>query len=283
MPGSNPKQSSNDGRVASGYHRRHVSDATPLLAAVTDVPYNHSVDSPDETLPDTDLEDEDIDPNEFDRLLSRHSSYSGGLGIEPESQESSLLRGPRRYSNRKKSNRGGSRAASYGTLGRPTIAISGQIDEEAVADDGEEDEYKSPYLTDISVRQFWLVYGGILANLFVACFDTTIMASSHPVITSYFNASNSASWLSTAFLLTSTSFQPLFGRLSDTIGRKPPYIFTMTVFLFGTIWCALAQSMTSFIAARAFCGLGAGGMLSMGSIITSELSFLVENFTDLQR
>jgi MFS family permease len=88
----------------------------------------------------------------------------------------------------------------------------------------------------------------------------TILASSHPVITSYFNASNSASWLSTAFLLTSTAFQPLFGRISDTMGRKPPFIFTLTVFLLATLWCALAQSMTEFIVARAFCGLGAGGL-----------------------
>jgi len=87
----------------------------------------------------------------------------------------------------------------------------------------------------------------------------TILASSHPVITSHFNSSNSASWLSTAFLLTSTAFQPLFGRLSDTMGRKPPYTFTLIIFLLATVWCALAQSMQEFILARALCGLGAGG------------------------
>jgi MFS family permease len=47
---------------------------------------------------------------------------------------------------------------------------------------------------------------------------------------SYFRSSNQASWLSTAFLLTSTAIQPVVGRLSDTIGRKPPYLFAMTVF-----------------------------------------------------
>ncbi|KAF3760716.1 MFS general substrate transporter [Cryphonectria parasitica EP155] len=97
------------------------------------------------------------------------------------------------------------------------------------------------------------------------------MASSHPVITSYFHSSNSASWLSTAFLLTSTAFQPLLGSLSDTIGRKTPYIFTMLVFALATLWCALAQSMVSFIAARAVCGLGAGGVMILGSIIVSDL------------
>merc|ERR1712137_1235720 len=97
------------------------------------------------------------------------------------------------------------------------------------------------------------------------------MVSSHPVITSYFQSSNSASWLSTAFLLTSTSFQPLFGGLSDTIGRKRPFIFSLAVLLAGTIWCGVAQSMGSFIFARAFCGLGAGGLVTMSSIVTSDL------------
>ncbi|KAF1955876.1 MFS general substrate transporter [Byssothecium circinans] len=102
-------------------------------------------------------------------------------------------------------------------------------------------------------------------------FDSTLMASSHPVITSYFNASNSASWLSTAFLLTSTSLQPLFGRVSDTIGRRPLYLFGLFFLAATTAWCALAQSIGSFIAARAFCGLGAAGVLSMGNVMTNDL------------
>jgi MFS family permease len=98
-----------------------------------------------------------------------------------------------------------------------------------------------------------------------------LMASSHPVITSYFNASNSASWLSTAFLLTSTSLQPLLGRLSDTIGRRPLYLSGLVILTATTVWCSLAQSIGSFIAARAFCGLGAAGVLSMGNVMTNDL------------
>lgn len=103
-------------------------------------------------------------------------------------------------------------------------------------------------------------------------FDSTLMASSHPVITSYFNASNSASWLSTAFLLTSTSLQPLCGRISDTIGRRPLYLAGLALLAATTAWCALAQSIGSFIAARAFCGVGAAGVLAMGPFQIPQLS-----------
>lgn len=102
-------------------------------------------------------------------------------------------------------------------------------------------------------------------------FDSTLMASSHPVITSYFHASNSASWLSTAFLLTSTSLQPLMGRLSDTIGRRPLYLSGLLLITLTTAWCALAQSIGSFIAARAVSGIGAAGVLSMGNVMTNDL------------
>jgi MFS family permease len=127
------------------------------------------------------------------------------------------------------------------------------------------------FLYGVTDSQFWACFTGITLAYFVACFDSTLMASSHPVITSYFDASNSASWLSTSFLLTSTAFQPMFGRISDTFGRKIPFLFSLVSFLLGTLWCALAQSIMQFILARAICGLGAGGALAMGSIIMSDL------------
>lgn len=127
------------------------------------------------------------------------------------------------------------------------------------------------FLGETCPARFWLIFAQILISQFMAAFDGTLMASSHPVITSHFKAANSASWLSTAFLLTSTTFQPLLGRLSDAVGRKPLFVASIGVFTLATMWCALAGSIESFIAARALCGLGAGGVGALGSIITSDL------------
>ncbi|KAJ5159879.1 uncharacterized protein N7482_006883 [Penicillium canariense] len=124
---------------------------------------------------------------------------------------------------------------------------------------------------NVSPTRFWVIFSGIMLGYVIGFFDSTLMASSHPVITSYFHAANSASWLSTAFLLTSTAFLPLFGRISDAFGRKPVYLFSISMFFVTTAWCGLAQSIGSFIAARAFCGMGAGGVFSMGQIISSDL------------
>ncbi|KAK3293946.1 uncharacterized protein B0H64DRAFT_374796 [Chaetomium fimeti] len=225
---------------------------------------------------------EDIDPNQLDMLLSR-SVQSSAAFLEPESFQHSMLRNTRVHS-RSRSRRRDATLSPYRGRRHPSTprAVAKTSEGEVISDeetplllDPAEDldknsKSKNPYLGGVSVTRFWLLFIQINASYFIACFDSTIMASSHPVITSYFGSSNSASWLSTAFLLTSTSFQPILGGLSDAVGRKGPYVFTIVVFLFATVWCALAQSMTSFIIARAVCGFGAGGLMALGSIIVSD-------------
>ncbi|KAI9879120.1 MAG: hypothetical protein M1830_009507 [Pleopsidium flavum] len=201
----------------------------------------------------------EIDEDELQYDLARVNSHPNGLGMEPNSQETMPL----------------ARSKTYGTVcsQEPTFHQPGleeEVDGQSALNDANPAGTDSKFL-GVSRGRFWLVFGGILFAYFVACFDSTLMASSHPVITSYFHSSNSASWLSTVFLLTSTAFQPLFGRVSDTVGRRPLYLFALITFALTTAWCATAQSIGSFIAARAVCGLGAGGTMSMGMIITSDL------------
>ncbi|KAM3065796.1 hypothetical protein ACMFMF_010724 [Clarireedia jacksonii] len=236
-----------------------ANEQTPLLHPNS----RNSTMAIDAVLADDESIGTDVDPNEFDIMLSRSTSFNGGLGIEAQSQETSMLRSPQIHHVKRHSRTSSPDSTTRKLLPNPTTYEGPQ--------DEDDNSSKSPYLGGVGVQRFWLIFGGILLTFTLSSFDSTIMVSSHPVITSYFHSSNSASWLSTAFLLTSTSFQPIFGRLSDATGRRPPYLITMTIFVIATIWCALAQSMTSFIIARAVCGLGAGGMISMGSIITSDL------------
>ncbi|RYO99509.1 hypothetical protein DL764_006800 [Monosporascus ibericus] len=264
--------------------RRDGDERTPLLGESRDFEAVESRPAPINISGLGDGSDlEALDPNESDLLLARSVS-STPSGLAPEALESAMLR------NRSRS--GGSRCRpSWVHEHGERQTLDSAIAEEAEADSDSEGPFTSrrhdaeagtvaatksqntqrEFLVDTDNRRFWAVFVGVMATYFIACFDGTIMASSHPVITSYFRSSNSASWLSTAFLLTNTAFQPMVGRLSDSVGRKPPYLVTVTVFAVATLWCALARSMTSFIIARALCGLGAGGMMALGNIIISDL------------
>lgn len=101
--------------------------------------------------------------------------------------------------------------------------------------------------------------------------DTTIVVSSYGAIGTDFNALERTSWIATAYLLTTTSFQPLYGKLSDIFGRKSSLLFAYAVFSIGCLACGLSTSLEQLVAARAFAGIGGGGMTTVVSILISDL------------
>lgn len=217
--------------------------------------------------------DEEMDSNEADWLIARTASFTPAAGLAPEPLESSMLRGRELIHGHHRHHRRASTQAPKIKRSSALVTeeeIEDNSDPEATADDDDVDAKKS-FIIDTDPSRFWRIFMGILMTYFIACFDGTIMASSHPVVASYFHAANSASWMSTAFLLTSLAFQPMLGRLSDSLGRKMPTLVAMAIFALGNLWCALATSVTGFILARAVCGAGAGGMMSLATMIVSDI------------
>lgn len=106
----------------------------------------------------------------------------------------------------------------------------------------------------------------IMLNVFLGGFDGTITASTYAVISSEFNAANTASWLTTSYLITSTAFQPLYGRFSDIFGRRVCF-FTATIsFMAGCLGCAVAKDIVFLNMMRALTGIGGGGLMTMGRV-----------------
>src|SRR5947208_4316042 len=78
-------------------------------------------------------------------------------------------------------------------------------------------------------------------------------------------------WVSTAYLLTSTVMVPIYGKLSDLFGRKPIFLFGIVIFLIGSALSGAAQSMNQLIAFRAFQGLGAGALMPIAIAVVGDL------------
>lgn len=110
----------------------------------------------------------------------------------------------------------------------------------------------------------------VAIGIFLSAADQTIIVSSYGKIGTDLNALNNTSWIATAYFLTLTSFQPLYGKLSDIFTRKSCLLFAYVVFGLGCLGCGLAQNMNQLVAARAFAGIGGGGMTTVVSILLSD-------------
>lgn len=108
-------------------------------------------------------------------------------------------------------------------------------------------------------------------GVFLAVLDQSVVAAINGDIGSDLHAVRSVSWIATAYFLSMTCSQPLYGKLSDVFGRKPSLLFAYTMFGIGSLGCGLTGSMGGLIAARAIQGIGGGGMVIVVTVLLSDL------------
>ncbi|KAK4139266.1 major facilitator superfamily-domain-containing protein [Dichotomopilus funicola] len=118
---------------------------------------------------------------------------------------------------------------------------------------------------------FWWIETALWANVFLSGFDGTITASTYAAIGSDFNAVNNAAWLTTSYLITSTAFQPLYGRFSDMFGRRICFFISTVTFMVGCFGCSVANSMLVLDIMRGVTGFGGGGLITMATVINSDI------------
>jgi multidrug resistance protein len=115
----------------------------------------------------------------------------------------------------------------------------------------------------------------MLATSLVAL-DSTIIATAVPTIVSDLGGFTQFPWLFSIYLLAQAVLTPIYGRLSDVVGRKPVMLTGIALFLLGSVLCAVAWSMPALIAFRALQGLGAGAVLPMSNTIAGDVYTLAE-------
>ncbi|KAJ1674144.1 hypothetical protein EV182_003870, partial [Spiromyces aspiralis] len=128
----------------------------------------------------------------------------------------------------------------------------------------------------MSFRRRLIIMFSLFLIFLLANMDQTIVAVALPTIGSDFGEFSNAAWVGTAYLLTMTAFQPLYGKLSDIFGRLQLLMFALGVFLLGSALCGAAQSMIWLIIARGVMGVGGGGIASLCLVIGSDITTIRE-------
>jgi EmrB/QacA subfamily drug resistance transporter len=124
-------------------------------------------------------------------------------------------------------------------------------------------------------RQFWTVYWGALIVLVLGVLDQNIVATASFVIVKDLDPVHGLGaipWLIAVYLVTSTAAMPLYGKLCDLYGPKRVYLFAIGLFLAGSVACGASVNMPMLLVARAFQGLGAGGLVSVSMVIAAFMA-----------
>lgn len=134
--------------------------------------------------------------------------------------------------------------------------------------------YKPPQMKTWHRR---LVMLSLCLTLFLGALDITIIATALPTIAEQLHVTaQEYAWIGSGYTLATTASTPVWAKLSDIFGRKATIMTTTTIFMIGSLICALANSSTVLIAGRVVQGLGGGGSLVLVTIIIGDLFSLAD-------
>ncbi len=119
--------------------------------------------------------------------------------------------------------------------------------------------------------RLWMVLGALMLAVLLASMEISIISTALPTIAGEFNAFEQFAWVGTAYIATAAIGTPVLGKLSDIYGRRLIFQVTMGLFIVGSLFCGLSQSMNQLIASRALQGLGGGAIQALAFAILGDI------------
>lgn len=115
------------------------------------------------------------------------------------------------------------------------------------------------------------VITGIVLCIFLAALDQTVVLPAIPQISANLGGAKHLSWVVSAYLLTTTATTPIYGKLSDQLGRRRVLGPALVLFMLASTFCAISPSVTALIAARALQGIGGGALMAVAQAAVADV------------
>ncbi len=117
----------------------------------------------------------------------------------------------------------------------------------------------------------WPVVLAVQLGVLLAALDATIVGTAMPTVIAALGGAHLYPWVFSIYMLASTVVMPVFGGLSDRLGRRGPFVAAIVIFCAGSLMAGVATSMPVMVAGRGVQGVGAGGILALSLIIFGDL------------
>ena len=122
-----------------------------------------------------------------------------------------------------------------------------------------------------SHAEIMVVIVALMLAMLLSALDQTIVSTALPRIASDLNGLSKLSWVVTSYLITSAVVTPLYGKISDQLGRKKIFQTAIIIFLIGSALCGMSQNMDQLIFFRGLQGIGAGGLMALVFAIIGDI------------
>lgn len=116
-----------------------------------------------------------------------------------------------------------------------------------------------------------LVITGLIIGMFFSALEQTIVGTAMPTIIAELNGFKIFAWVTTAYMITSTTIVPVIGKLSDLYGRRFLYLLGTIIFIIGSGLCATATSMEQLVLYRGLQGIGGGMIMPLSQTIIGDI------------
>lgn len=117
----------------------------------------------------------------------------------------------------------------------------------------------------------WVAMFVVLFGTFMVVLDTTVVNLGLPSLQRDFDTIVGIEWVVTAYLASVGVSLMTSGWAADRFGRKAMFIFSLGLFTFSSLLCAMAPSLHLLIGARVLQGVGGGLMMPVGMAMIYEL------------
>ncbi|OBT79326.1 hypothetical protein VF21_01842 [Pseudogymnoascus sp. 05NY08] len=118
--------------------------------------------------------------------------------------------------------------------------------------------------------KLYLIVFSLMMAVFCVALDNTIIAVAIPRITDQFHNLNDVGWYGSAYLLTTCSFQLLFGKFYSMFNVKWVLLTGLGIFEIGSLVCALAPTSMALIIGRAVAGVGSAGIFTGALVVLAH-------------
>ncbi|MFQ5947377.1 MAG: MFS transporter [Acidimicrobiia bacterium] len=121
-----------------------------------------------------------------------------------------------------------------------------------------------------------LILAVVAFGVFIAADDLTVVSTMLRQIILDLNIPlpegfDDAAWIVNGYLIAYVVVMPFMGRVSDLYGRRRVFVAALALFLVGSIWVPLTNSLPAFLVGRVLTALGGGAMVPVGMAVIGDV------------